>query len=473
MKQKSSFRSGVIILIVPLLLMTACSKQQNWPQFRGPERNMLTTAQNLPEEWGNDKNIAWTYKMDGLGFSSPIAWGDKVFITSTFPIKMNPVPEHRPMPDPPPEGGQPQPEHGPQPGQMPPQDPPQQEVIDTSYLQEIYRWQVTCVDLNTGEELWKQTAYEGSPKTGKNPSSTYACETPVTDGKRVYAYFGMHGLFCYDINGTLLWKKDLGVFYTQKGWGTGSSPVLYKGVLYIQNDNEKNSFIVALDAVTGDEKWRAQRDEKTNYSSPIIWKNKIRTELITTGKKARSYDPETGKLLWELTIAGEMTVPSPVCDQELLYVGNSGGRELQGSLFAVKPGAEGDITPAEGQLSNDWIAWTYPEASIGNGSPLLYNGKLYIIGGRGGQVQCLNALTGEVIYNGRVPGFGGVWASPWGYNGKIWVNDENGMTLSLQGGDQFEYASDNKLDGKFWASVAITKDAYIFKGDKNLYCVKK
>src|SRR4030042_950102 len=234
----------------------------------------------------------------------------------------------------------------------------------------------------------------------------------------------MHGLFCYDINGTLLWKKDPGVYYTQKGWGTGSSPLLYDGVLYIQNDNEKSSFLAALDAVTGDEKWRIERDEKTNYSSPIIWKNKIRTELITTGKKARSYDPETGKLLWELTIAGEMTVPSPVGDREMLYLGNSGGMQIQGSLFAVKAGAEGDITPAEGQLSNDWVVWTYPEASIGNGSPLLYNGKLYIISSRGGQVTCLNALTGEVVYKGRVPGIGAVWASPWGYNGKVWRSEE-------------------------------------------------
>ncbi|OFY64591.1 MAG: hypothetical protein A2Y71_17135 [Bacteroidetes bacterium RBG_13_42_15] len=459
MKQKFSFRSGFIILVLPLLLITACSKQQNWPQFRGPESNMLTTAKNLPEEWGNDKNVAWTYKMDGPGWSSPVVWGDKVFITSAVPIKMNPVPERGPMPG--------------QPGQNPPQGPPPQEVIDTSYLQEIYRWQVTCIDLKTGEELWKQTAYEGAPKTGKNPNSTYACETPVTDGKRVYAYFGMHGLFCFDVNGNLLWEKNLGVFNTQRGWGTGSSPLLYRNVLFIQNDNEENSFIAALDAATGEEKWRVRRDEKTNYSTPIIWKNKIRTELITAGKTARSYDPETGKLLWELKTGGEQAIPSPVGNQDMLYVGNAGGREVKGFLFAVKAGAEGDITPADSGMLSEGVAWINPDANIGNASPLLYNGKLYIISSRGGEILCLDASDGEVVYKGRVPGLGAVWASPWVYNNKVWFFDERGLTLSLSAGDTFEYASDNRLDDKFWASVAITDNAYLFKGVEKLYCVRQ
>ena len=455
---------------------------------------MLPAAKNLPEEWSTDKNIKWTYNLDGTGWSSPIIWGNKVFIASTFPEKVNPVPERGPMPGQPPQGGQgggpqpgqmpPQGQQGPQPGQMPPQgqqgpqpgqNPPQGPrpvVIDTSYMNEIYKWQITCVDLNTGEELWKQVAFHGSPKAGKNPNSTYACETPVVDGKRIYAYFGMNGLFCYDMEGKLLWQKDMGAYYTQNGWGTGSSPVLFKDILYIQFDNEKNSFIVALDAETGDEKWKTLREEKTTYSTPYIWKNNVRTELVTCGKTARSYDPETGNLLWELKAGGEQVIPSPVGDQEHLYFGNAGGREVSGSLFAVKAGAEGNITPAEGEKISSGVEWTLPDAGIGNPSPLLYNDLIYLIGSRG-EINVIDATSGEKVYNKRINGIGACWASPWAYNDKIWFLDENGVTRAFKAGREFELLPENKLEGKFWSSVAISGDAYIFRGVEKLYCVKE
>jgi len=468
MGNKSDITIFLSIIIGILLLTVSCSKTANWPQFRGPESNMLPAGKNLPEEWGIDKNIKWVAELDGADYSSPIACGNKVFITSAFPEKVNPAPERGPGQGPLPQGGQ-----GPQPGQRPqtgqgPQpgpQPPQQEVIDTSFKKEIYRWEIICLDLNTGKEIWRQTAFHGSPKTGKNPNSTYACETPVTDRERVYAYFGTHGLFCYDIEGKLLWEKDLGVYYTQRGWGTGSSPVLNKDVLYIQRDNEENSFLVALDAVTGDEKWKVLRDEKTTYSTPYIWKNKIRTEVVTCGKTARSYDPETGKLLWELKAGGEQVIPSPVGDEELLYLGNAGGREVKAELFAVKAGFDGDIT-------NTGVAWKSAEAGLGNPSPLLYKGLLYIIGSRG-EIAVLETATGEIKYQKRISGIGNCWASPWAYNDKIYFLDENGSTRIFKAGEPVDQLSENKLEGKFWASVAITGDAYIYRGADKLICVKK
>ena len=486
MGNKSDITFFLSIIIGILLLTVSCSKTTNWPQFRGPESNMLPAGKNLPEEWGVDKNIKWVAELDGAGYSSPVVWGKKIFITSAFPEKVNPAPERGPGQGPPPPGGQgpqpgqrpqqgqmPQPGQGPQPGQMPragqgPQpgpQPPQQEVIDTSFKKEIYQWEIICLDLNTGKEIWKQTAYHGNPKTGKNPNSTYACETPLTDGKRVYAYFGTHGLYCYDIEGKLLWEKDLGVYYTQRGWGTGSSPVLYRDVLYIQRDNEENSFLVALNAVTGEEKWRIKRDEKTTYSTPYIWKNKIRTEVVTCGKTARSYDPETGRLLWELKTGGEQVIPSPVGNEELLFLGNAGGREVKAELFAVKAGFDGDIT-------NTGIAWKSAEAGLGNPSPLLYKGLLYIIGSRG-EIAVLNAATGEIKYQKRISGIGNCWASPWAYRDNIYFLDENGSTRIFKAGVPIDQLSENKLDGKFWASVAITEDAYIFKGAGKLICIKK
>jgi outer membrane protein assembly factor BamB len=342
---------------------------------------------------------------------------------------------------------------------------PPQNIPDTSFKKEIYRWEVRCFDLKTGKELWKQVPYSGAPKAGKNPMGTYANETPVTDGKRIFAYFGNHGLYCYDMEGKPLWQKDLGIFYTQNGWGTGSSPVLYNGVLYIQFDNEEHSYIVAVDAATGNEKWKVQRDEKTTYSTPYIWKNKIRTEIVTCGKTARSYNPETGKLLWEMKMTGDMVIPSPVGSEELLYIGNTGGRDTKAKLFAVKAGNDGEITDAG-------IAWVTEESNLGNSTPLLYKDRLYVIGSRG-EIAVLDAATGTLKYQKRINGIGSVWATPWANKDRIYFLDEKGTTRVFKAGDTFEQVAENKLEGKFWPSVAVAGNKYIFKGAEKLYCVGK
>jgi outer membrane protein assembly factor BamB len=461
MKQKINCRLAAFVVIIPFMLLLSCTQKQNWAQFRGPDGNMAVESAKLPEKWSNDTNVIWVTALDGAGFSSPVVWGNEVFITSVFPEKVNPMPERGPMQGPPQQGGQgPQGAQGPQPGQA---APPQ--IPDTSFKKEIYRWEVKCFDLKTGKELWKQVPYSGTPKVGKNPMGTYANETPVTDGKRVFAYFGMHGLYCYDIEGKPLWQKDLGAFYTQNGWGTGSSPILYSNVLFIQFDNEKNSYIVAIDAATGNEKWKVQRDEKTTYSTPYIWKNKVRTELVTCGKTARSYDPETGKLLWELKTGGEQVIPSPVGNNELLFLGNAGGRETKSVLFAVKAGVDGEI-------SNSGIAWKSEEAGLANPSPLLYKGLIYVIGGKG-EIAVLDAATGNLKYQKRINGIGSVWATPWVNNDRIYFLDENGVTRAFKAGDTFEKVAENKLNGKFWPSVAVAGDKYIFKGVEKLYCVGK
>lgn len=403
----------------------------NWPQFRGPEFNMIATGKNLPTEWGDDLNVRWTYEVSGDSWSSPVVWGNKVFIASAFPVT----------------------------------------VSDSSYLEDVYRWQVACVDLETGDELWKQIAYEGNPRTKKHRATNYAGETPVTDGKRLYVYFGMTGLFCYDLDGELLWKKDMGAYKTLNGWGTGSSPVIYKDVLYVQVDNEEHSFLAALDSGTGEEKWKVDRDEKTNYSTPVIWKNSVRTELVTGGKKVRGYDPETGEVYWELYVAGHYNIPSGVTEKDLLYIGNSGHRDTPSTLFAVNAGAEGDITPTEGEETSSGVLWSNPDAPSGNPSPLLHDGLLYTLTSRGGEFSCIDALTGEIIYREKVEKVAACWASPWIHEDKIYFIDEKGVTNVIKAGREFELLHQNRLDDKFWASVAVTKDAYLIKGLERLYCI--
>lgn len=462
MNQKIHLYSGILIICCSLILFSCTPKSTGWPQFRGPENNMIASGTNYATEWNDSLNVLWSADLTGTGWSSPIVYGDQIFITSAFLEKAAPA-EAKPE--------QSTPSQGQNPGAQ--QGPPPPVAEDSTYLQEVYRWELTCFDLKTGKELWKQVARTGSPQIKKHAGSTYACETPVTDGKRVYAYFGMTGVYCYDLTGKRLWQKDLGSFKTLNGWGTGSSPVIYQDVLYVQVDNEEHSFLVALDAASGNEKWKVDRDEKTNYSTPVIWENKIRTALVTTGKTARAYDPTTGKLVWELKMGGQMSIPSPVYDGEHIYLGNAGGPGKSGVIYSVKAGAIGDITPADSGLVSSGVEWTMKNAGLSNPSPLLHNGLLYLLSGRGGELQCLNASSGELIYLEKMDQVGACWASPWAVGDQICFFDERGNTHMIQAGKEFKEIRKNSLDDKFWASVAITEDAYIFRGVKKLWCVKK
>jgi outer membrane protein assembly factor BamB len=284
-------------------------------------------------------------------------------------------------------------------------------------------------------------------------------------------YFGMKGVYCLSLKGELLWEKDLGAYPTQNDWGTGSSPVVRKELLYVQVDNEEQSFLVALDKETGDEVWRADREEGTNYSTPYLWKSRDRTELVTGGKTARSYDPETGELLWKLRMDGHYNIPSPVGDRDYLYMGNPGRGETPGTLCCVRAGATGDITPAEGETSSSGVVWYNPDAPAANPSPLLYEGLLYLVSSRGGEVTCFNAFSGEQVYREKIEGVAACWASPWVHRGKIFFTDEKGVTRVFRAGRHFELLEENSLDDKFWSSVAVAGSDYIFKGSKKLYCI--
>lgn len=467
---KHAIRSGAALML--LTMSTLVSAQ--WQAFRGPEANMTVAATDLPTVWNDSTHVKWTYTMEGSGWSSPVIWDDKVFISSAVTVKKMSKPTQMG----PPPGGQPpqgNPPQGPPPQGPPPQGPPPQvQEEDTSYLLDTYRWEVICLDLASGKEVWKKVAREGAPRIKSHDGNGYASETPVTDGKRLYVYVGMTGLFCYDLDGNLLWSKDLGAFKSLNGWGTGASPVVYKDVLYVQIDNEEQSFLVALDAATGNEKWRVSRTESTSYSTPFIWKNNLRTELITCALKVRSYDPETGTLLWEMKLPGERSIPSPSATNDLLLVGNPAGNKTKASLFAVKAGASGDISLTEGATSNAFIAWANLDAPTGNPSPLLYKGYLYILASRGGDFSCIDAATGSLVYKNKVEGIQACWASPWVNKDVIFFYDERGNTKQVKAGPDFELLSQqNKLNDKFWASIAVQDNRYIFKGVKKLYCIGK
>jgi outer membrane protein assembly factor BamB len=602
------------LFLVPALFFVCISvgaRGDEWPQFRGPGGSSISTEKRLPVEWGAERNIAWKSRLPGYGWSSPVVWGDKVFLTTAVTDKQRKPSggfggpgEFGGGPPPGGPGGFP---GRPSPGQVlspflqqmlmltdeqkkqvkelqkevddklgalltdeqkkqmkePPQAPgrggfggfggfpqpgqilapalqerlkltaeqkkqldEQQKKVDTrlakilseeqnKHVKEmrqgfgrggrggpggpggfgggqrppdaVYRFEVYCLDRSTGEVLWKQVAREGKPRISTQPSNTYASETPVTDGERVYAYFGMHGVYCYDLKGNLLWKADLGAYPMALGFGTGSSPALDGGRLFIQCDNEQKSFLVALDAKTGKELWRVDRPERSGYSTPLVWKNSVRTEIVCLGSpRARSYDPASGKQLWELGGMAGQAKASPVAGADLLYIGTGGGPGGFGGpggrggfggggrpLFAVKAGVSEDITLKDGEKSNDGVAWLSPQAGPQTASPLLYEGHIYVLEEHGGFLSCYDAGTGEKVYKERLPGARGFTSSPWAGDGKIFCLDDGGTTHVVQAGPTFKVLGKNAIPEMCWSSPAIAGGDLFLRTVDRLYCIKQ
>jgi outer membrane protein assembly factor BamB len=424
-----------------LIVLSVPAWADNWPQFRGADHNYLTDAANLPEEWSASSNIKWKTPIEGRGWASPVVWGDKVFIAAA-------VKEI--------EGTD----------TAPPENYRSGRVGKNS----VYRWELHCLDLKTGKPIWKQTAFKGNPRVRTHPRNTYASETPVTDGKHVYVYFGMIGLYCYDMDGELIWQKDLGGYEMLGDWGTSSSPILHDGKLYLQIDNDEDSFLTALDPKNGDEIWRVNRDPGSSWSSPMIWKNKVRTELVTNAEDVRGYDAATGKLLWSLRYPGGRASSSPTGDANTLFVGNEARRDGGGIMYAVTAGATGDITPKDGQSTSDGVIWSVTEGGPDFASPLIYQGQLYVFGRTRGFVGIYNPLNGERLPGiDRLPGARSFWASPWAYDGKVYCSDERGQTFVVSGGEKVEYVATNKLDEPIYASPALLDNGLILRGENHVY----
>jgi outer membrane protein assembly factor BamB len=338
----------------------------------------------------------------------------------------------------------------------------------------VYRWEVLCLNRADGKVLWKKTAAEHKPAIPIQAKNTYASETPAADAECVYAWFGPTGLFCYSKDGELRWKKELGAFKMQFGWGTGSSPIVDDSRVYVVCDNEERSFVAAFDKKTGNELWRKDRQEKSTWGTPYLWKNKLRTELVTGGsKKARSYDPATGDLLWELGGMSPGANATPTANDELLFVG-TGGPFGDSPLYAVKAGAKGDVTLKPNEESNAGVAWSRKQAGPTMASPLVYDGYLYIVSQYGGFLTCFEAATGKPAYpKQRLSQAKGFTSSPWAYDGKIFCLDEEGQAFIIQAGSEFKLLGKNTIDEMFMASPAISGGALFLRGIDHLYCVVK
>ena len=433
--------------LIVLLAATVAGGSENWPRFRGPGALGVSDNPDLPDTWSSARNVLWKTRIAGRGWSSPVVWGDRVFVTSVID-----------------EGESEEPKKGLYFGGNRLKPPTT-----------VHQWKVFCLDLDTGRILWERLAHQGAPPEARHLKNSYSSETPVTDGQHVYVYFGNLGVFCYTLDGTLTWSKELPARRMRFGWGTAASPILHNDRLYLVNDNEEESYLVALDKETGKQVWRTERDEKSNWATPYVWENELRTEIITPGTgKVRSYDLQ-GKLLYEFGGCSSITIATPYSKFGLLYVSSGYILDKRRPVFAIRPGATGDISLSEGESSNEYIAWSQKEAAPYNPSTIVYGDILYVLHDRG-FLASYDAKTGKKIYaKQRLPKGRAFTASPWAAGGKIFCVNEYGVTFVVRAGRRFELLHTNVLgdDDMCMATPAMAGDRLILRTASTLYCFER
>ncbi len=424
----------------------APTPEANWPQFRGPAGAGVSPDAAWPDRWSATENVAWTTAVPGRSWSSPVVWGDRVFLTSVVNLGVSESPKkglyfggNRP-------------------------EPPKSE----------HEWHVLGLDLATGKVAWDRTVHRGVPGTAKHLKNTYGSETPVTDGQRVYALFGNVGLFALTLDGQEAWSHPLPPRMMRYGWGTAASPVLHDGRLFVVSDNEDQAQLLAFDAATGKELWHADRAEKSDWATPFVWANGQRTELVTAGSQAvRSYSLD-GALLWSFRGMSSIAIPSPLAGGGLLFVTSGYVGDKVRPLYALRPGAQGDITLVAGETHNAFIAWSNPTGGPYNPSPLFDADRLYVLYDRG-LLSCFEAQTGRVVYDReRLPEGFAFTASPWAAAGKIFCLNEDGVCYVVRAGDHFALLHTNKLaeDDMCMATPACVGDRLLIRTSARLYCIR-
>ena len=421
--------------------------QDNWPRFRGPNADGVAQDDSrLPEVWDPSNNVKWSTDLPGWGWSSPVVWGGKVFLTTVVDEEENLRPQKglylgEGMRDP---------------------------------AKGVHHWMVYCFDRDTGAVLWKREAHTGNPKVPRHPKNTYAAETPTTDGKRLYVLFGDLGLHCYDLDGDPVWSHPIEPRKTFMDYGAAASPVVHDGQVFVVYDNLEASWIASFDAATGRIRWKQARDEERSWATPLVWDNELRTEIVVPGKnRNRSYSL-TGEVLWEFD--GDMSnlvIPSPFAAHGLCYIASGYVGDAHRPTFAISPGAMGDITPSAGEdyADRQHIEWHQPKASPYNTTQMVYGDYLYTVHDQG-FLTCHNARTGQPVYGKkRFQPAASFTASPWAYNGYLFCLSEDGQTFVLKAGPKFEIVTVNNLDELCLATPAIADGRLFIRTASKLYCI--
>jgi outer membrane protein assembly factor BamB len=443
----------VAAVCTPPLAAQKNGSDGNWPSFRGPSAAGKAAQQNLPETWdpAAGTNIKWKTPIPGLAHSSPVVWGNQVFVTTAVSSR-----------------------------------------TDASFKKGLYgdgtasedisvhQWKVYALDKRSGKVLWERVAYEGVPKEKRHIKSTYASSTPATDGRYVVALFGSQGIYAFDLKGNPKWKADLGRInagaYNDASyeWGTASSPIIYKDLVIVQCDQQTGSFITALDIKTGKTIWRTVRDELPSWATPAVYPGDggkaSRAELISNSPKfIRGYDPMTGKELWRLGRSSNITAPTPIFEKDLIVV--MSGRRPNAPIFVLRPGAQGDITLPEGAASGGPVVWTRERAGSYMPTPLIYDGLLYVLKNDGIFI-CYDLRTGEKKYEERVPHLGsGFSGSPVAADGKIYLPSEDGDIFIVKAGPNYEVIGKNSMGESLMSTPALSDGLMLVRTEHTLFAI--
>ncbi|QEG39626.1 outer membrane protein assembly factor BamB family protein [Roseimaritima ulvae] len=435
-----------------LLLMLGTSgvaptSAEDFTRFRGVDATGVANDHPaLPSRWNKTENVAWVADVPGQGWGSPIVVGNRVFVSAVVADEENIKPK----------GG--------------------------LYLGKgvrdpakgMHHWMVYCFNLTTGKELWRHQAYAGRPVVPRHPKSSYAAETPTTDGQRLYVLFGDLGLYCYRLEGDLLWSQPIEPKKTNMDYGAAASPVVHNGQVFVVYDNKEASWIASFDAQTGNQRWITKRDETMSWATPLVWQNDKRTEIVVPGQRFnRSYSLD-GKELWRFD--GNMSVlviPSPFAAHGMCYISSGYVGDAHRPTFAIRPGAQGKIA-TEGEFGDsDFIEWYQPKASPYNTTQIVYGDYLYTVYDQG-FMTCHNALTGEEVYGKRrFSPKGSFTSSPWAYDGKVFCLSEHGLTYVIKAGPEFEILNTNPLDELCIATPSVVDGKLLIRTLTKVYCITR
>jgi outer membrane protein assembly factor BamB len=430
-------------------LRPANERGGNWPSFRGPNASGIAEKQGLPDTWNvkTGEHVLWRTPIPGLAHSSPIVWGDRLFVTSA--ISSQPNATFRPG------------LYG---------------DGDASDDRSRQKWMIYAIDKRSGKVLWERVAREGEPRNKRHIKSTYASATPVTDGRIVVAWFGSEGVYAYDLDGTLKWKVDLGRVdmgaydIPTYEWGPASSPIIWNGLVILQCDTQADSFLLALKADTGETLWKTERQELPSWGTPTVATTSAGPELVTNASNfIRGYDPKTGKELWKLGHSSKITAPTPIASDDLWVVAS--GRAPERPVFVIRPNARGDITPANGETRNQSIVWSRTARGPYMPTPLIYGGLLYVLANNG-VFDVYTLKSGDEVYRQRLSEIGsGYSASPVAADGKIYLSSEDGEMLVISAGPTFSHLATNSMGEPIMATPALSDGVMYVRSSRTLFAI--
>jgi outer membrane protein assembly factor BamB len=430
-------------------LPRAAGPSGSWPSFRGPEASGSAEGQRLPDRWSptSGENILWRTPIPGLAHSSPIVWGDLVFLTTAISGRGDATFKPGLYGD-----------------------------GDASEDRSSHRWALYALDKRTGQIRWTRTATEGAPRNKRHIKSTYASASPATDGRIVVAWFGSEGLFAYDVDGGLRWSVDLGRVdmgaydIPAYEWGPASSPIIWNNLVIVQCDTQADSFLLALDAATGKIVWKTPREELPSWGTPTVVDTPAGPELVTNASNfVRGYDPRSGRELWKLGGSSKITAPTPIYGEGLHIVAS--GRGPERPIFAVRPGAQGDLTLTEGESGSAQVAWSKTGRGSYMPTPLAYRGLLYVLANNG-VFDAYEIGTGKEIYRQRLPLVGsGFSASPVAADGKIYLSNEDGDMLVITAGPTFGHVATNSMNETLMATPALSEGVMYVRGASTVFAI--